>query len=74
MAKCLARIKTLICRSIGHKLQTTVHAREPTLWCSRCKTIRWQIHKPSGLILSTDATQADLDRLGIITSEGSGHD
>lgn len=60
----------LICRSIGHKLQTTVHAREPTLWCSRCKTIRWWIHKPSGLILSTDATQADLDRLGIITSDG----
>lgn len=58
-------IRNLACLVIGHELKTAVHAREPTLWCARCKTVQWFVHQPSGLIMKANATARDLAAFGI---------
>jgi hypothetical protein len=58
-------VKRLICRVAGHRLETSVHARKPTLYCSRCKRAVWWVHEPSGLIVHWDTTRADLERMGV---------
>lgn len=60
-------LRKLVCRAVGHRLETAVHVRKPDLWCNRCRRIIWWVH-PSGLIVHWDATAADLERLGVKTS------
>lgn len=49
---------SLLCRIFGHRLQTSVHARVPTLWCSRCQTVAWWM--VGGLIIRSNCTSADV--------------
>ena len=58
---------SLLCRIFGHRLQTSVHARVPTLWCSRCQTVEWWM--VGGLIIRSNCTSADLATLGLMREE-----
>jgi hypothetical protein len=55
---------SLLCRIFGHRLQTSVHARVPTLWCSRCQTVEWWM--VGGLIIRSNCTSADVPTLGFM--------
>lgn len=61
----------LLCRIFGHRLETGVHAKEATLWCSRCKRIVWWYHAGNRMILHSDATNADITRLGLSRQTGA---
>lgn len=59
------RIADMVCRAIGHRLETGWHAIGPTLYCTRCQTIQWYVHE-CGFIIKADATADDLKKLGVI--------
>ncbi len=62
---------SLLCCIFGHRLQTSVHAREPTLWCSRCKTVQWVMVR--GFIVRPNYTMTHLANLGLIHDRARTH-
>lgn len=57
------KLRELVCKAVGHDLMTSVHAKRSTLYCARCRTVRWWLDENTGLILSADCTREDLARI-----------